>query len=98
MERRGEHRELLKRGQQVAIAATIIIFFLAFAKFVIGYLFESRILIADAYHSGVDVFAIFTSWFGLQLTSRKKNTNFPSCRGKSHYGLEDDQRRLFCIH
>ena len=77
MERRGENSELLKRGQQVAIAATLIIFLLAVAKFFIGYLFESRILIADAYHSGVDVFAIFASWFGLQLASRKKSTKFP---------------------
>jgi cation diffusion facilitator family transporter len=77
MERRGEHRELLKRGQKVAITATIIIFLLAVAKFIIGYLFESRILIADAYHSGVDVFAIFASWFGLRLASRKKSTKFP---------------------
>lgn len=77
MERSGEHRELLKRGQQVTIAATIIIFLLAVAKFIIGYLFESRILIADAYHSGVDVFAIFASWFGLQLASRKKSAKFP---------------------
>jgi divalent metal cation (Fe/Co/Zn/Cd) transporter len=43
MERRGEHRELLKRGQKVAITATIIIFLLAVAKFIIGYLFESRL-------------------------------------------------------
>jgi len=77
MERRGEHRELLKRGLQVAIIATIVIFLLAVAKFIIGYLFESRILIADAYHSGVDVFAIFASWFGLQLASRKKSIKFP---------------------
>ena len=77
MERSGEHRELLKQGRQVAITATIVIFLLAVAKFVIGYLFQSQILIADAYHSGVDVLAIFASWFGLQLASRKKSAKFP---------------------
>ena len=87
MERSGEHRELLKQGRQVAITATIVIFLLAVAKFAIGYLFQSQILIADAYHSGVDVLAIFASWFGLQLASRKKSAKFP-------YGLY----RLSLIH
>ncbi len=48
------------------------IFLLAVAKFIIGYLFESRILIADAYHSGVDVFAIFASWFLVTTRIKEK--------------------------
>jgi cation diffusion facilitator family transporter len=71
------HIESLKRGQRVAINATIAILLLAVAKFVTGYLFESRILIADAFHSGVDVLAIFASWFGLRLASRKESARFP---------------------
>jgi cation diffusion facilitator family transporter len=71
------HIELLKQGQKVAITATIVIFLLAVAKFVTGYLFDSRILIADAFHSGVDVLAIFASWFGLRLASRKESARFP---------------------
>ena len=69
--------ESLKRGQGVALTATIAIFLLAVAKFFTGYLFDSRILIADAFHSGVDVLAIFASWFGLRLASRKESTRFP---------------------
>ena len=64
--------ESLKRGQRVAITATVAILLLAVAKFVAGCLFDSRILIADAFHSGVDVLALFASWFGLWLASRKE--------------------------
>jgi cation diffusion facilitator family transporter len=77
MEHSGEHSELLKRGQKVAITATIVILLLAVAKFVTGCLFDSRILIADAFHSGVDVLAIFASWFGLRLASQKESVRFP---------------------
>jgi cation diffusion facilitator family transporter len=69
--------ESLKRGQRAAITATIAILLLAVAKFVTGYLFDSRILIADAFHSGVDVLALFASWFGLRLASRKESARFP---------------------
>lgn len=77
MEKANSHRESLKQGQRVAITATIAIFLLAVAKFVTGYLFDSRILIADAFHNGVDVLAIFASWFGLWLASRKESVTFP---------------------
>ncbi len=77
MESTHSHTESLKRGQRVAITATIAILLLAVAKFVTGYLFDSRILIADAFHSGVDVLAIFASWFGLRLASRKESARFP---------------------
>lgn len=77
MEEKNTHIELLKRGQRVAITATVVILLLAVAKFIIGYLFDSRILIADAFHSGVDVLAIFASWFGLLLASRKESARFP---------------------
>lgn len=77
MENSIEHNRLLKRGQKVALTATIAIFLLAVAKLFIGHLFQSRILIADAYHSCVDVLAIFASWFGLHVASRKKSARFP---------------------
>jgi cation diffusion facilitator family transporter len=69
--------ESLKRGERVALTATIAILLLAVAKFLTGYLCDSRILIADAFHSGVDVLAIFASWFGLWLASRKESARFP---------------------
>jgi divalent metal cation (Fe/Co/Zn/Cd) transporter len=77
VESTNSHRDLLKQGQRVALAATIIILVLAIAKFVVGYLFDSRILVADAFHNGVDVLAIFASWFGLWLASRKESARFP---------------------
>jgi divalent metal cation (Fe/Co/Zn/Cd) transporter len=43
-------------------------------------IFDSEVLIADAFHSGADLLVIFTSWFGLWLASRKKTQ-------KSPYGL-----------
>jgi cation diffusion facilitator family transporter len=67
----------LKQGQQVALIATCLTVLLAAGKFVIGHLADSRILIADSFHSGVDVVAIFASWLGLWLASRKKSKRFP---------------------
>jgi cation diffusion facilitator family transporter len=61
----------------VAITAAIAILLLAIAKFATGYLFDSRILIADAFHSGVDALTVFASWFGLWLASRKESARFP---------------------
>jgi cation diffusion facilitator family transporter len=77
MEMSKEHAVTLKRGQYVALGATIAILLLAGAKFVTGHLFESRILIADAFHSLIDVFAVFASWFGLHLAAHKKTNRFP---------------------
>ncbi len=77
MEEINNHIELLKRGQRIAVISTVAIFLLAVAKCVTGYLFNSRILIADAFHSGVDTLAILASWFGLWLASRKESVRFP---------------------
>jgi cation diffusion facilitator family transporter len=71
------HTDSLKQGQKVALTASILILFLALGKFIIGTLFNSRILIADAFHSSVDVVAIFASWLGLWLASREKSKKFP---------------------
>jgi len=67
----------LKKGQKVAFIATFLTLFLAVAKGLIGYLFNSKILIADAFHSGADLLAIFASGFGLWLASKKKSAKFP---------------------
>jgi len=71
------HVDALMRGRKLALAATLAILFLAVIKLVTGYLFDSRILIVDAFHSGADVLAIFASWFGLWLASQKKSKRFP---------------------
>ena len=68
----------LKKGQKMALLATVITILLAVLKGVVGYFFNSDVLIADAFHSGADAIAIFASAFGLWLASRGKSKRFPS--------------------
>jgi cation diffusion facilitator family transporter len=75
--RKEENVKELKKGQRVAFIATFVTLILAVMKGVIGYLFDSKILIADAFHSGADLLAIFASWFGLWMASKKKSARFP---------------------
>ena len=67
----------LKQGQKIAFIASFATLLLAIMKAVIGYLFDSKVLVADALHSGVDLLAIFASGFGLWLASKKKTKRFP---------------------
>ncbi len=67
----------LKKGQEVAFMATLVTLLLALMKGIVGYLFDSKILLADAFHSGADLLAIFASGFGLWLASQKKTARFP---------------------
>jgi len=46
-------------------------------KGIIGYLFGSQVLIADAFHSGADLMTHAASGFGLWIASRSKTTKFP---------------------
>jgi cation diffusion facilitator family transporter len=77
MEKTSHPQNRLQQGKKVALAATLATLLLTVGKFSIGYLSDSRILIADAYHSAVDVVAIFASWLGLWLASRGKSKKFP---------------------
>ena len=72
-----DKRELLKKGQNLAFIAAFLTLILMVIKGITGYLFDSKILIADAFHSGADFLAIFASGFGLWLASKKKSTRFP---------------------
>ena len=67
----------LKQGQKIAFIATFVTFLLAVMKATIGYLFNSKVLVADAFHSGADLLAIFASGFGLWLASKGKSRTFP---------------------
>ena len=67
----------LKKGQRIALIATFVTLILSALKGMVGYQFNSKILIADAFHSGADTIAIFASGFGLWLASRKKSDRFP---------------------
>jgi len=67
----------LKKGQHLALIATIVTLLLSVLKGLIGYFFHSKVLVADAFHSGADTIAIFASAFGLWLASRSKSDRFP---------------------
>lgn len=69
--------EKLKQGQRIAFIATFVTLLLALMKAVIGHLFDSKVLVADAFHSSADLLAIFASGFGLWLASKKKTKRFP---------------------
>lgn len=47
--------EKLKRGQNIAIISSLVSLFLALLKGIVGFLFGSQLLIADAFHSGADL-------------------------------------------
>jgi len=67
----------LKQGQKIAFIAAFVTLLLAVAKAAVGYLFNSKVLVADAFHSTADLLAIFASGFGLWLASRQKTERFP---------------------
>lgn len=77
MNSKQEKKEGLKHGQRIAFIATFVTFLLVVMKASVGYLFDSKILVADAFHSGADLLAIFASGFGLWLASKKKSRRFP---------------------
>jgi len=72
-----DRNKQLKKGQQVALWATFFTLVIAVLKAVIGTLFNSKVLVADAFHSAADTIAIFASAFGLWLASWEKSKRFP---------------------
>ncbi len=72
-----EKKQLLKRGQRIALVSSLITLAVALVKGVTGYAFESHLLIADAFHSAGDVVTVAASGFGLWLAARKKSEKFP---------------------
>jgi cation diffusion facilitator family transporter len=77
MENKKDKVKELKHGQKIAFIAASVTLLLAVMKGTIGYLFDSKILVADAFHSSADLLAIFASGFGLWLASQKKTARFP---------------------
>ncbi len=77
MEQNPDKSKRLRRGQRTAFAAAFVTLLLAITKGLVGYFCDSKILMADAFHSGADLLAIFAAGFGLWLASRKKTTKFP---------------------
>jgi len=67
----------LKAGQKAALWATAVTLLISALKWVVGTHFDSKILVADAFHGAADTVAIFASAFGLWLASREKSRRFP---------------------
>ena len=67
----------LKKGQTVAFISVFISLGLSIMKGIVGYLFNSQVLIADAIHSAADLMTHAASGFGLWIASRGKTTRFP---------------------
>jgi len=72
-----EQAAKLKTGQKVALWATAVTLLISLLKGAVGTLFNSKVLVADAFHSAADTVAIFASAFGLWLASREKSRRFP---------------------
>jgi len=72
-----EQAAKLKTGQKVALWATAVTLLIAVLKGAVGTLFDSKVLVADAFHSAADTVAIFASAFGLWLAAQKKSRRFP---------------------
>ena len=77
VQKKPDKTESLKQGQRIAFIATVVTLLLAVTKAAVGYLFDSKVLVADAFHSGADLLAIVASGFGLWMASRKKTEKFP---------------------
>lgn len=77
MNREAEKKEMLRRGQRVALVTSLVTLAVALVKGVVGYVFESHLLIADAFHSAGDVVIVAASGFGLWIAGRKKSDKFP---------------------
>jgi len=67
----------LKRGRRIAFISSVVSLLLAVMKGIVGYLFGSQVLIADAFHSSADLLTHAASGFGLWIASRGKTTKFP---------------------
>jgi len=67
----------LKIGEKAAGISTVVIFLLALAEALIGFLCGSIVLVTDALHNAADSIAGFASWFGLKISQRKPDEKFP---------------------
>lgn len=67
----------LNTGKRVAFTATGITLLLSLMKLIVGRVFKSDMLTADAVHSAADSIAIFASGLGLWLAGAKKSKKFP---------------------
>jgi cation diffusion facilitator family transporter len=77
MNTEAERMKKLKQGRSMAFFASLVILLLALGKGVVGYLFDSHLLLADAFNSAGDTVTVAASGFGLWLAARRKTEKFP---------------------
>ena len=67
----------LKLGIKVSRNATLALAFLAFLKGAVGIYSGSTVLLADAVHTGLDIFASLAVWVGLKISLKSSGEHFP---------------------
>lgn len=67
----------LKLGIKASRNATLALAFLAFLKGTVGIHTGSTALIADAVHTGLDIFATIAVWIGLKISLKNSGEHFP---------------------
>jgi len=77
MPSRGKEMVDLKEGRRVAGVVTVTTLLVALLKAGVGVLSGSIALVADSVHTAADALAIFASWFGLKIATRKATHKFP---------------------
>jgi cation diffusion facilitator family transporter len=67
----------LKLGIKVSKNATLALAFLAFLKGAVGVYTGSTVLLADAVHTSLDIFASLAVWIGLKISLKSSRESFP---------------------
>ena len=69
--------EKLKTARKTSAFSGLILLGLSLIKVGTGYGTGSSALVADGLHSGVDIIALMSCWFGLYLSSKSPTRHFP---------------------
>ncbi|MDQ1253596.1 MAG: hypothetical protein QG646_2775 [Euryarchaeota archaeon] len=67
----------LKLGVKASGNATLALAFLAFLKGAVGIYSGSTVLLADAVHTSLDIFASLAVWIGLKISQKSSGKSFP---------------------
>jgi len=70
-------QENLKLGVKASRNATLALAFLAFLKGAVGIYSGSTVLLADAVHTSMDIFATLAVWIGLKMSLKSSGKHFP---------------------
>lgn len=70
-------QESLRLGIKASRNATLALALLAFVKGAVGIYSGSTVLIADAVHTGLDIFASLAVWIGLKISLKSSGKHFP---------------------